>query len=126
MGQKLAVAAFLATIVATGVTLWHVFDQQPDPNGSPRGWTLRGVILLGSVFGLPLLVTLVACVTRGRVAIINRWAAVGVLTLPCAFFWLSFAPLLAALYLVPLGLVAASATRSGQHAQGPGQQHVPL
>lgn len=86
-GRGFAVAALLAYLVATtGIVLMSLDYQNAIGNSGLGDWTLRGAIVVGGAFGVPLLLATSACVATGRTSTILRWLSAGSLGLLVLFF----------------------------------------
>lgn len=78
--------------------------------GGSEGWTLRGIVVAGVLFGLPVVLTAAAAAVTGTAGRALRWLSAGVLLLVAVFLASG------GLFLLPaLGLMVMSALRrSGQ------------
>lgn len=108
-GRGFAVAALLAYLAATaGIVLISLDYQNAIGNSGLGDWTLRGAMVVGGAFGLPLLLAGSACVATGRTSTILRWLSAGSLGLLVLFFAFG-----GGIFFIPAaGLMVVSAIRS--------------
>lgn len=108
-GRWLAVGALAATLIAmAAVVLLSVSYQRGIGNGGLGEWSTRGIIVVGVLFGLPLVLEIGACVSRGTASTVLRWISavmLGLLVLLFAFGGGIF-------FLPAVGLMVASAAVS--------------
>lgn len=114
-GYRYALAGFVAALLAVAaLVLMNLAYERAAGIGS-GGWTLRGVIVVGIFYGLPLVLAAAAVVAPGRAAAALRWISAA------GFFLL--VPLFAfagGLFFLPAaGLMLVSAIKSGERTRTP-------
>lgn len=115
----LAVGALAATVVAmAAVVLLSVSYQRAIGNSGLGEWSTKGIIVVGVLFGLPLALEVGACVTRGTVGTVLRWASAAVLGLLVLFFAFG-----GGIFFLPaLGLMVAAAAGSADSTATSGSE----
>lgn len=115
----LAVGALGATVVAmAAVVLLSVSHQRAIGNSGLGEWSTKGIIVVGVLFGLPLALEVGACVSRGRVGTVLRWASAAVLGLLVLFFAFG-----GGIFFLPaLGLMVAAAAGSANSTATSGSE----
>lgn len=110
--RRYAFAGFFATLVAVAALVVISLNYERSVGGDSQGWTLRGIIVAGVLFGLPMALTAAAAVFTGKAGTALRWVSAGVLLL--------LVPFLASaggLFLLPAALLMlmSASRRSGQN-----------
>lgn len=107
--RGLAVAALAATVMAmAGIVLLSISYQRAIGNSGLGEWSTRGVVIIGVLFGLPLALEIGACLGRGTIGRVLRWAAAAALVLLILLFAFG-----GGIFFVPAaGLMMASAVMS--------------
>lgn len=111
----LAVGALAATIVAmAAVVLLSITYQRAIGNSGLGEWSTKGIIGVSILFGLPLVLEIGACVSRGTVGTVLRWVSAAVLGVLVLFFAFG-----GGIFFLPaLGLMVAAAAADSTATSG--------